>query len=382
MTRRRLPPIGIGPLRPGARGWPATGGGHLYRMDPGNPNLRPSPYEDATAFEPDMLDIPLTDEEMQADLPRVVTLEELPLEEASAPQIIRDDNLVQVCKRRITYAKALTALVRVMPPNEGTITLAAGDTIGQTVSPPATDATNAFNVSNIPATSSLVLPNNIQQALEVIAFVKCGHGDLSMEIAVNVPYGQIIRISQMASVMQVDARVTSRYYPSITVGGVVSWLVGADGSSFARNELFNNPPPVSINGPTLRPLQMQGFVGEGFTSPVPPSRNFFGWVEPLAVQNTQHLCPVPRGAQTVILISDATSTNNDPGASEAFNGVMLQFNMICKSPGGATTRRVLNAPPFTTVPLRSDCVALELCNVDVPAAGIGVPFEFQYDVGF
>lgn len=338
----------------------------------------PSVYGDIPALKPDMGNLPLMDEELQRDFPKVVTLDELPIEDMSGTTPLEGDQWAPVCRMRRTSSRALTALARVMSPIETSFAAASGANAGG-----ITDTTNPFNVTEVPATSALVLPANLKQQIEVIGSLVVGHGDLMVEIPFNMPYNRIVRLSQFGSVIIVKAKTTSRYYPSITTGGVVSWLVASSGSSFDRNEAFNNPPPASRNAVFTRSLMMQGFAGEGFTSPVPPMRTFFGWVEAAVAQNTQHLCPVPRGAETVFLMSDFSNVNNDAaGAAAAFQGVRLQFNQICLSPGGATTRRVLNAPVGVTVPLRSDCVAIEVVNIDVSPVATGVPFELQYDVGF
>lgn len=337
----------------------------------------PSPYGEVPVLIPNQGNLPLMDEELQNGLPKVVTLDELPIEDISGIVPIEADQTALVCKLRRTSSRALSAMARVMSPLETSYANSSGVNAGGT-----TDETNPFNITLVPATSTLVLPANIKQQIEIIGFLTVGNSDLMIDIPFNMAYNRIVRLSQFGSVLIVKARATSRYYPSITVGGVVSWLVGADGSNFDRNEMFNNPPPASRNATGPRSLMVQGFAGEGFTAPVPPMRSFFGWVEPLAAQNTQHLCPIPRGAESVFLMSDFSAANNDPAAGAAFQGELLQLNFVHLSPGGGVTRRVLNAPVGSTVPIASDAVAVEVTNVSVPAAGIGVPFELMYDVGF
>ncbi len=317
-----------------------------------------------------------TDWEEVRDLPRVVAIPEEPLEEESSPKALGPEaREVTVCYRRVAYARALTALARVANPSEVSFTTAAGVQVGN-----PTDATTPFNT--LATAGGLVLPANIAQSLEVVGRVLVAHQDCNFEIAVNLPLGQVVRISQMASYMRVGATLSPRYFPKLDVAGVKSWLVAASGSNFQRNAIFDGIVPLDrfAVAPTL-PVQTQGFVGEGFTSPVPPQRIFFGWVDAAAAQNTQHLCPVPRGAQTALLMADASTANNDPAAGGAFQGFALTFNMICLSPGGATVRRTLNFPAMTTLPLRADCVAIEVVNVSA-APAVAVPFELQYDVGF
>lgn len=346
-------------------------------LDPPRPG-EPSPYQDVRAFEPHMGNLPLTDEQLQEGYPRVVTLDELPIQDVSADVPLEGDQTSLVCMIRMTASQALTALARVCSPMEASFASSGGAPVGG-----FTDANNPFNTTTIPAGSTLVLPANIAQQIEVLGIAICGHQDLMVEIPFNMPLNRIVRLSQFGSSMIVKARVIARYTPSITVGNTVSWLIGPTGSSFDRNEAFNNPPPVSRNATFARALMLQGFVGKGFTSPVPPMRIFNAWVEPLAIQNTQHICPIARGAETVFLGSDGSNANNDAAGSTApFQGVRLMFNQICLSPGATTTRRVLNQPANVTVPLRSDCIAIEVVNIDVPPAATGVPFELQYDVGF
>lgn len=319
-----------------------------------------------------------TDWEGVRNLPRVVAIPEEPLEEEAMPKLLGGRGgarEVTMCFRRVAYAKDLTALVRVANPAEVSFATSDGTQFGN----PA-DATNPFNT--LPAAGGLALPANIVQSMVVVGKAVVGHQDLQVELPFNVPLGQIVRLSQVCSVIRVGAVLSPRYFPKLTVGAVSSWLVDSTGSNFQRNAIFDGIVPLDrFATPPTSPVQTQGFVGEGFSAPVPPQRIFFGWVDAAVAQNTQHLCPVPRGAQTVFLMADASAVNNDPAAGGAFQGFGLLFNMICQSPGGATTRRVLNFPPGATVPLRSDCVAIEVVNTGA-APAVAFPFELQYDVGF
>lgn len=320
-----------------------------------------------------------TDWQEVRDLPRVVALPEEPLEEEATPKLLGGQGgarEVNVCFRRTAYAQPLTALVRVASPSEISFVSADGTQFGN----PA-DAANPFEPLSV--AGGLILPDGLSQALEVVGKMLVGHQDLQVEIPFNMPLGQIVRLAQVGSVVRVAATLSPRYFPKLDAAGVKSWLVPASGSNFQRNAVFDGVVPLDRYAtPPASPVQTQGFVGEGFSSPVPPQRIFFGWVDAQAGQNTQHICPVPRGAQTALLMSDATGADNDPAAGAAFQGVRLLFSQICQSPGAATTRRVLNFPPLTTVPLRADCVAIEVVNVDVPPALTPVPFEIQFDVGF
>ena len=319
-----------------------------------------------------------TDWEELRELPRVVAVPEEPLEEESTPKLLGGQGgarEVTVAFRRVAYAKHLTAVVRVANPSEISFATVDGTQFGN-----PTDATNPFN--SLTAAGGLALPGNLMQSLEVVARCLVGHQDLQVELPFNMPLGQVVRVAQVGSVIRVGATLSPRYFPKLTVGGVSAWLVDATGSNFVRNAIFDGIVPLDkFAVPPTSPVQTQGFCGEGFSAPVPPQRVFFGWVDAGVAQNTQHLCPVPRGAQTVLLMADASTVNNDPAAGGAFQGFGLLFSQICQSPGGGTTRRVLNFPPNVTVPLRADCVAIEVVNV-AAAPAVAIPFELQYDVGF
>jgi hypothetical protein len=314
------------------------------------------------------------------ETPGIVIYDEPPLEDVSNAQaVLQGDQQQQICRVKYRACQELTAVVRVFPPQDGSFAVASG--AGNVT---VTDSTNPFNNIGTSATFLPVLPATLQQMVEVIGYLTASHQNNQMIIPFNMPLGQLVRVQHVGSRFDVAARLACRYTPKLGAGSIFSWLVPPTGSNFDRCAAFDNPPALSLfaSQELQRPLLVQGFCGKAFTSPVPPSRIFFGWIDPLAVQNTQHLCPVPRGAQTVILMCDITNVNNDPGAGAAFAGVRMQFNMICQSPGAATTRRMLNFPSGTTVPLRSDCVAIEVVNVDSPPAGQAIPFELQFDVGF
>jgi hypothetical protein len=324
--------------------------------------------------------IPASDRDQIRSLPGVVAFDPPPEQDASGPQLIIGDQGCEICRYKTADGNAadLTVVARVFPPREGAFQNPGG---GASVST-TTDATQPFNTQ---AETTITLPATIQQSIEVLGYLRVGHQDCSLEIPFNMPLGQLIRAQTMGSAVSVFARLTTRYYPKLVSAGVVSWLVNAAGSNFDRNVAFDNPPPVSANitaaaMAALLPLQMQGFVGRGFTSPVPPQRIFFGWIDAAVAKNTQHLCPIPRGAQTVLLMADASTANNS-AADPNFQGFGVTFNQVCLSPGGGTVRRTLNFPPNVTVPLRADCVAIEVCNTDA-APGQAFPFELQYDVGF
>lgn len=320
-----------------------------------------------------------TDWEELREIPRVVSIPEEPLEDESTPKLLGGEGgarEVTITHRRVAYAKDLTALVRVANPSEVSFATATGRQFGN-----PTDALNPFNsLSTVGFAPDL--PANLHQSLEVVGKCLVGHQDLQVELPFNIPLGQVVRLSQVGSVIRVGAVLSPRYFPKLTVGGVSAWLVDATGSSFVRNAVFDGIVPLDrFAVPPTSPVQTQGFCGEGFSSPVPPQRIFFGWVDSGVAQNTQHLCPVPRGAQTIFLMADASVANNDPAAGGAFQGFGLLFNQICLSPGGATTRRVLNFPAGVTVPLRADCVTIEVVNITA-APAVAIPFELQYDVGF
>lgn len=312
-----------------------------------------------------------TDRQQLARLHKIVSVPLMPRVEVAVPQNLQGDNTVDACHYETWYAEALTTVCRVVPTAEGSI---LNPITGLSTS--TADATNPYN-----GVGTAFLPANLLQQIEVVGRILFGHGDCEQELAFNMPLGQLIRVQTMASAIKLKARLEPRYTPKLGVAPSFFWL---SASAFQRNNLFNNPPNniLSANGPVAgwpppTPVQVQAFVGRGFTSPVPPNRIFFGWVDAAAAQNTQHLCPIPNGAGTVILVSDATAVNNDPAAGGAFQGVGLTFNQVL-----ASGRRSLNFPPDTTVPLRADCVTIEVVNVGIPPAGQGVPFELQFDVGF
>lgn len=305
-------------------------------------------------------------------------------QDASNPVTLQGDAQQEICRYRdrMGVADALTGTVRVMPPQEGSFSSPGlfdprfpNGNVGN-----ITDATNPFNSQGV--AGGLVLPANLMQCYEIVGVLQEGHAGMDMKIPFNMPLGQILRLPFAASAASISAQFTPRYTPKFGGPTIFSWLNGPTESNFDRCTAFDSITRASTfvaAQPT--PVQLQGFVCKGFSTPVPVSRIFFGWVDALALQNTQHLCPVPRGAQTVILLCDITNANNDPAAGAVFAGIRMQFNMICQSPGAATTRRMLNFPSGTTVPLRSDCVAIEVVNIDIPPAGQGVPFELQFDLG-
>lgn len=313
--------------------------------------------------------------------PGIIIYDEPPIEDSSSgPQsILTGDNQQEVCRVKHTSCKDLAAVVRVFPPQEGSFPLPQGGNVGPGGNLSITDASNPFNQ---PPNTIAGLPATLSQMVEVIGYLSVGHQNAQLIIPFNMPLGQFVRLQHVGSFLQVSARLTPRYTAKLGAGSIFSWLVAPAGSNFDRNVAFDNPPALSsgIAG-VIRPLMLQGFCGKSFIAPVPATRIFFGWVDALAVQNTQHLCPVARGAQTVLLKADGSAANNDPAAGAAFQGAGLTFNEICQSPGGGTSRRLLNQPANTTVRLSSDCVCIEVVNTTVPPVGATPRFELIYDVG-
>lgn len=304
--------------------------------------------------------------------------------DAGNPCILQADSIEEICRYRDRRGVShdLTATVRVFPPQDGSFQSPgiADPRFPLGMVGNITDETNPFGIANAGSTTAMNLPANIPQCREVIGYMEGGHQGMDLKIPFNIPLGQLLRLPFAGSALNISARFAARYTPKLGSGAIFSWLVAPAGSNFDRCSAFDTPPPASMFvNLAATPVLLQGFVGKGFSAPMPAKRIFFGWVDAAAAAGTQHLCPVARGAQTVLLLSDASNANLTGAA--AFGGVGLTFNQICQSPGGGTTRRMLNFPANTTILLRSDCCAIEVCNVDVPGAGQGVPFELVYDLG-
>src|SRR5882672_5007795 len=182
-------------------------------VDPAIPGT-PSPYGEIPQLRPNQGNLPLMDEEFQNGLPKVVVLDELPIEDMSGTTPIEADQTALICRLRRTSSRALSAMARVMSPVETSYANSSGVNAGGN-----TDETNPFNQTMIPAGSALVLPANIKQQIEIVGLLTVGNSDLTIDIPFNMPYNRIVRLSQFGSVLIVKARATSRYYPSITVGG-------------------------------------------------------------------------------------------------------------------------------------------------------------------
>ena len=311
--------------------------------------------------------------------PGIVIYDEPPLEDlSSGPQsILVGDNQQEICRVKHTTCKDLAATVRVFPPNEGSFPLPQGGNVGPGGTLGISDASNPFNV---PTNTVPGLPATLAQMTEVIGYLQVAHQNTSIEIPFNMPLGQFIRLQHMGSAMRVAARLTSRYTQKLGGGTLFSWLVPPTGSNFDRNVAFDNPPAVSKQiSDNLRPLMLQGFCGKSFIAPVPATRIFYGWTDGGLAAGARHLCPVPRGAQTVLLKCDGSNANltgTDPGITHAF------FE-ICQSPGfaGPPFRQLLNQPANTTVRLSSDCVAIAVVNIDATGAGNTPRWELIYDLG-
>lgn len=307
-------------------------------------------------------------------------------QDASNPVTLQSDAQQEICRYRdrMGIAEALTATVRVFPPEDGSFQSPGlfdpRFPTGQVGN--ITDANNPFNVQA--ASGGLVLPGNIKQAFEIVGILQSGHAGMDLKIPFNMPLGQLLRLPITASAASISAQFSPRYTPKLGAGAVFSWLVPPTGSNFDRNAAFDSIVRGSqFIAEQPVPVQLQGFVCKGYSNPLPVLRLFFGWIDAGAPQNTQHLCPVPRGAQNVLLFSDVTAQNNDPGAGAAFQGVRLMLNQINQSPGAATTRRgSLNNPAMTTLPLLPDCSAIEVVNLDGGAkVPVAVPFCLVFDLG-
>lgn len=312
------------------------------------------------------------------ETPGIVIYDEPPLEDVSnANAILQNDNAAEICRVKYRACQELTAVVRVFPPQAGSFAVASGS--GNVTALDATDPFNNLTAQNMGANA---LPATLPQTTEVIGYMMAAHQNTQIILPFNMPLGQILRVQHVGSMLNLSARLTARYTPKLGSGAIFSWLTPPTGSNFARNNAFDNPPALSqfVTGLQI-PLRLEGYCGKAFTAPIPPKRIFFGWIDALAVANTQHLCPVPRGAMTVVLKCDTSNLNNDPGAGAAFQGTRLMFNEICQSPGAGTFRRLLNQPSNTTVLLSSDCVCIEVVNVDAPPAGQAARFELIYDLG-
>lgn len=310
--------------------------------------------------------------------------------EASGPKNIvanAGEPVAVICAAEGYQCESMTAVVRVADPGEiagivdTNVPIVAGSTAATTYGPSNTDP---FTAAAAPA--ALGLPANILQQIEVLGYLIQGHEDLSHEIPFNMPVGQLIRLQATGSSIKVKAMLIPRYFQKFGSGSDFQYMVA--GTTLAadrlRNNLFNYPTNTlaanltTVGMPTT-PVQVQGYVGRGFTDPVPPQRIFFGAFDAGVAQNVRMRCPVGKGAQTVFLCSDGSAANNDPAAGAGFAGVTLMFAQICGNNG----RRTLNYPANTTIPLRSDCTAIEVVNVTNGAAvPEGVPFEVHFDVGF
>ena len=333
-------------------------------------------------------------------LPRVVACPPWPLVLDGTPKNIVGPEQ-QSCAWEMPFPDALTCLCRVAPPWEiaglndpsnaifaSSQNLFDGSPVTYHGNPPTEyGPSNSNPFAALTALGALNLPASLFQAIEVLGRFVQGHDDISFEIPFNMPLGQILRVPAAASSLKLYARLISRYTPIINLGGGVFTWLSSDPAT--RNALFNDPPfsdlttNVGVANIPTTPVQLQAFMCKGYTQGLPPMRYFFGWVPAASAQNTQFLCPVARGAGTVLLQSDASAVNNDPAAGAGFAGAVFTFNQILFGGAGTPRRQGLNYPPNTTVPLAPDCIAIEVVNVtNGGALPQGVPFNLQYDVGF
>lgn len=253
--------------------------------------------------------------------PGIIIYDEPPIEDVSSgPQsLLFGDNQQEICRVKHTTCKDLAATVRVFPPAEGSFPLPSGGNVGPGGNLGISDATNPFNT---PTNATAGLPATLAQMVEVIGYLSVAHQSCNLVIPFNMPMGQLVRLQHVGSFMQVSARLTARYTPKLGGGTLFSWLVPPTGSNFDRNIAFDNPPGLSQNiSGQIRPLMLQGFCGKSFIAPVPATRIFYGWTDAGLAAGARHLCPVPRGAQTVLLKCDGSAANltgADPGITHAF----------------------------------------------------------------
>lgn len=360
--------------------WTDPTTGVCYVFDQNTPHAE----GEVVAFEPrGVMPEPDRARKQHAELPRVVAVPPWPLVIDAGPKNLVGPDQVSFTWE-MPYPEATTALVRVATPGE----IAGLNDASQTATTPPSEfgPSNTNPFAGFAPLAGLSLPASLKQQIEIIGRIEQGHGDFSASIPFNIPMGPIVRIPAVGSSIKVYARIVPRYTAIIATGGTTfTWLSTDDAT---RNALFNDPPlttladSIGVASIPTTPVQIQAFLAKGFTDPIPPQRIFFGWVPAGVTQNNQFLCPVARGAGTVLLMADASAANNDPVAGAGFAGCTLTFNQILLG-GGAITRRSLNFPANTTVPLRADCVAIEVCNVTNGASvPQGVPFELQYDLGF
>lgn len=310
--------------------------------------------------------------------------------EASGPKNIfanRGEQYAVVCAAEGYQSEAMTAVVRVADPGEIAglvdVNMPQRDQVVTSAREFGPADTDPFTALAAPA--ALGLPTNILQQIEIVGYLIQGHEDLSFETPFNMPCGQIIRLAATGSSIKVKARIIPRYFQKFGASPDFQYIVA--GTTLAadreRNRLFDNPPndvlaqTMTGDGIPSTGVQVQGYVGRGFSAPVPPSRIFFGAIDNAAGLGVRYRCPIARGAQTVFLASDATNANNDALGAPDFAGTLLGFNQICGNNG----RRELNQPGNVTVPLRSDCTAIEVFNITNPTVQ-GIPFELQFDLGF
>lgn len=367
----------------------------MYDRPEDDPRHIQEAMREVIAFEPvGVMPDGKTERQALADLVRrgqIIIAYRPPLKvEASGPKNIfanQGEPVAVICAAEGYESDDMTAVVRVADP---------GDTAGLVdINMPmvsqAVSAARQFGPANTDpftgaaAPAGLGLPANILQQIEIVGYLTQGHEDLAFTIPFNMPVGQIIRLAATGSSIKVKARIIPRYFAKLGVSPDFQYIVA--GTTIAadreRNRLFNNPPTDALaqnltsGGIPTTGVQIQGYVGRGFASPVPPQRIFFGAIDSGVGLGIRYRCPIADGAQTVLLMSDATAANNDGAGGAGFAGTMLGFYQICGNNG----RRTLNFPPNVTVPLRADCTSIEVFNITQPTVE-GIPFELQYDVGF
>lgn len=370
--------------------------GKIFVAHPNSPN----DMHEVAAFEPQgALPDAQTERSALQDVVRdnrIIIAYEPPLKvEASGPRNLVAANGAPetvLCAAEGYQCESMTATVWVADPGETAgidntlfplaANIAAGGTPNANFGPSNTDP-----FTPVAAPAALGLPNNILQQIEVIGYLVQGHEDVAMTIPFNMPVGQLIRLNAAGSSVKVKCAIVPRYFAKLGIAPSFQYIVA--GTTIAadrqRNNIFDFAAAQlgqCFTAGTLptTPVQLQGYVGRGFTAPVPPQRVFFGAIDAAAAQNTQYRCPIPRGAQTVLLLADASTVNNDAGGTAPFAGAALTFNF---STGGNTNRRSgLNFPANVTVPVPADATAIEVVNVGATVLPAGVPFQLQYDIGF
>jgi len=233
------------------------------------------------------------------------------------------------------------------------------------------------------------LPADLPNQIEAIARLSWGHDGANNDAIMNVPCGQAARMNVIASWIKVIGDLVPKYGPTFAISAGPPTLVGfLSASDNVRNNLFNFPQAnaLALAGLNTKSVEMVGWGGKGTQAQTSgpndvsarPQRRFFGFIPAGTAQGSLFRCPIAESGTTVNLVTDFDASNFDPAGAIIFSGVPLRFHQVLRS-----GQRLLNYTANTKIPLRADCVAIDVFppTVGVTPARTSI-FELIYDLGF